>query len=78
VDGYVLDTERINQLDSTTQAELKPLVDQTEAKRREQIAAFRQNGPHVQIVEMAGTSHYCFAHRPDAVAHAVLAFLRPQ
>ena len=73
-----LDTQRLKQFDAATQATLRPLVDQTEAKRREQVEAFRRNGPHVQIVEMTGTSHYCFAHKPDEIAEAVIAFLRRQ
>lgn len=71
-----LDAERLKQFDANTQAALKPLVDQTEAKRREQIEAFRENGPHVRIVEMANTSHYCFAQEPESIATAIRAFIR--
>ncbi len=47
-----LDVERLRQFDAETQTALKPLVDHTEAKRREQIEAFRENGLQVRIVEM--------------------------
>jgi pimeloyl-ACP methyl ester carboxylesterase len=69
-----LDSARIQQFDASTRATLKPLVDQTEMKRREQIETFRQSGPHVRIVEMSKTSHYCFAQRPDEIAEAIRAF----
>jgi DNA-binding LytR/AlgR family response regulator len=71
-----LDTARLRQFDAATQAALTPLVRETEAKRREQIEAFRRNGHHVRIVEWKDTSHYCFAQKPTQIAEEIRAFFR--
>lgn len=71
-----LDTARLRQFDAATQAALTPLVRETEAKRREQIEAFRRNGPHIRIVEWKDTSHYCFAQKPAPIAEEIRAFFR--
>lgn len=70
-----LDYERAAQFDSVTQAALKPLIDETEKKRREQIRDFRANGRQVRIIEMPRTGHYCFVHKPQEVIRAIREFL---
>ena len=69
------DRDRAKQLDRATLRDLQPLIEQTERKRREEIEAFRANGPHVRIVEMRHTAHYCFVHKPGAVIQLMRSFL---
>lgn len=47
---------------------------ETERMRREQIEAFRKNGPHVRIVEMPDTDHRCFIHRQKETMGALDSF----
>jgi non-heme chloroperoxidase len=69
------DRDRAKQFDRATFQELQPLIRQTEQKRREEIEAFRANGPHVRIVEMRHTAHYCFVQKPNAVTRLMNSFL---
>ena len=55
---------------------LREASDEIERTRRGQIEAFRKNGKHVRIVEMADTDHRCFIHRERESMAAVDAFLR--
>lgn len=70
-----LDQERIKQFDESTRADLMPLAQETDRRRRTQIEEFRRNGPHVQIVEKPATAHYCFVHRPEEVIREMRRFL---
>ncbi len=69
------DRDRAKQFDRATLRELRPLMEQTDQKRREEIEAFRANGSHVRIVEMRHTSHYCFVHKPGVVIQLMKSFL---
>jgi pimeloyl-ACP methyl ester carboxylesterase len=71
-----LDRNRAAQFDEAAQAELRVVVEEMEGPRREQIEAFRSNGEHVQIVEMADTGHYPYVHRPRLVVARIKDFLR--
>jgi pimeloyl-ACP methyl ester carboxylesterase len=73
-----LDQERIKQFDESTRVDLMPLAQEADRRRRTQIAEFRRNGPHVQIVEMPATAHYCFVHRPEEVIREMRRFLVEQ
>ncbi len=69
-----LDQERVRQLNPSARAELMPLAIQTDRKRLEQIEDFRSNGPHVQIVQMKRTAHYCFVQRPRRIIRNMRVF----
>jgi pimeloyl-ACP methyl ester carboxylesterase len=71
-----LDQERLKQFDATTRAELRPLAEETDRRRREQIEEFKRNGPHVRVIEMPGTAHYCFVHKPQEVIRDMRRFLQ--
>jgi GNAT superfamily N-acetyltransferase len=70
-----LDLERLKQFDEKTRADIRPLAARTDRRRRGQIEEFRRNGPHVRIIEMSRTAHYCFVHRPQEVIRAMRDFL---
>lgn len=70
-----LDRERLKQFDPHTQAAIRPVAEETDRRRREQIEEFGKNGPHVQIVEMTATAHYCFVHKPQDVIRYMREFL---
>ena len=69
------DRDRIQRLDHGARKDLRPLVVDTERHRREEIAAFRANGQHVQVVELRHAAHYVFVERPDEIARLITAFL---
>ncbi len=73
-----LDAERLKQFDDETRAQLRPLAEETDRRRRAQIEEFGKNGPRVRIVEMPATAHYCFVHKPKDVIREMRAFLDPQ
>ena len=56
-------------------AEARDGEEETDRRRRRQIEEFRKNGPHVQIIEMFKTAHYCFVHKPQDVIRAMREFL---
>ena len=70
-----LSQERLRQFDEETRAEIRPLAEDTDLRRREQIEEFKKNGSHVRIIEMSGTAHYCFVHKPQEVIRAMRQFL---
>lgn len=71
------DRDRADQLDARARRDLAPLIAETEKRRRAEIRAFRSNGPHVRIVELGHTAHYCFVQKPVDVAQHILQFLSP-
>lgn len=70
-----LDQQRLKQFDADTQADIRPLAEETDRRRRAQVDEFRSNGSHVRVVEMTETAHYCFVHRPDEVIRDMRSFL---
>jgi pimeloyl-ACP methyl ester carboxylesterase len=70
-----LDRERLKQFDEKTRAEIGPLEEETDRRRRDQIREFRNNGSHVRIIEMTATAHYCFVHKPQEIIDAMREFL---
>lgn len=73
-----LDRHRITRLPSDAQRQLGPLVDQIARARRDQLTAYRENGPHVRVVPLEGASHYLFVDRARDVAKEMLQWLGPQ
>lgn len=70
-----LDQERLKQFDEVTRADIRPLAEETDRRRRVQIEEFRKNGPLVRIIEMPATAHYCFVHKPQDVIREMRNFL---
>jgi len=69
-----LDQQRVLQFDEGTRTELLSLAIQTDRKRLEQIEVFRSNGPHVRIILMQETAHYCFVQRPQLIIRTMREF----
>lgn len=69
------DRDRIKPFPADLRQKLLPLVEETQKRRKAEIAAFRANGKHVQIVELRHTAHYCFVHRPETILKRVNRFL---
>jgi len=69
-----LDQQRVLQFDEGTRTELLSLAIQTDRKRLEQIEVFRSNGPHVRIILMQETAHYCFVQRPQMIIRTMREF----
>ncbi len=74
---FAMDTDRARARQFSAQArrDLAPLIEATEAERRNEIRRFRSNGSHVQVVEMRHAAHYCFVQRPGAISRLITAFL---
>jgi hypothetical protein len=70
-----LDRERLKQFDEPTRAALRPLAEDSDRQRHQQIDQFRSNGSHVRIVELPRTAHYCFVHKPREVIREMRKFL---
>lgn len=68
------DRDRARQLDAAWQRELRPLIEETERRRRAEIAAFRANGKRMRIVQLRHAAHYVFVQRPDEIARRIAAF----
>lgn len=73
--GVGLDLGRLKPFDDTTRAEISPLAEETDRRRREQIDEFRKNASHVRIIEMPDTAHYCFVQKPQEVIREMRQFL---
>ncbi len=69
-----LDAVRLKQFDDETRAQLRPLAEETDRRRRAQVEELRTNGSHVRIVEMPATAHYCFVHKPEDVIREMRTF----
>lgn len=67
--------ERLERIAPNATEPIHSLVRETEAARWAQIEEFRRNGPHVEILALPTTGHYCFVHRPRVVIDRMQRFL---
>ncbi len=74
---FAMDTYRgwIQNFPAGLKKELLPLVEDTQRRRKQEIAAFAANGKHVRIVRLRHTAPYCFVQRPDRVVQLMTDFL---
>ena len=74
---FAMDTDgdRIRNFPAALKRALTPLVEDTQRRRKQEIAAFAANGRHVRIVRLRHTGHYCFVHRTDRVVRLMEDFL---
>lgn len=72
-----LDRRRVARLPSDAQRPLSRLVDEITRARQAQLAAYRENGPHVKVVPLEGASHYLFVDHARDVADEMLRWIGP-
>jgi len=70
-----LDRARVRRLEPTWRRQLDSMADLIARARRDQLAAYQKNGPHVRVVPLQGASHYLFVDRAGDVADEMLRLL---